>query len=244
MSSSMRTRALVTGAGRGIGAAIAVALARAGHPIILNYLRDHESAENVKAQIEAAGGTAELAPFDVADASASSERIRALLDDERPIGIVVNNAGIVRDNAFPAMPRDDWHAVTRTSLDGFFNVTQPLIMPMVRQRWGRVISIASISGTLGNRGQTNYAAAKAGLVGATRSLALELAKRNITVNAIAPGLIETDMLAQAPVDELKKLIPMRRLGRPDEVAALARFLASDDAAYITGQVITISGGLG
>jgi len=142
------------------------------------------------------------------------------------------------------MPREDWNAVTRTTLDGFFNVTQPLIMPMVRKRWGRIVSIASISGTLGNRGQTNYAAAKAGLTGATRSLAFELAKRNITVNAIAPGLIETDMLKEAPVEEIKKVIPMRRLGRPDEVAALVRFLVSDDAAYITGQTITISGGLG
>jgi 3-oxoacyl-[acyl-carrier protein] reductase len=167
-----------------------------------------------------------------------------LLEDERPIGVLVNNAGIVRDNAFPAMKPKDWRDVTRTSLDGFFNVTQPLTMPMVRQRWGRIISISSISGTFGNRGQTNYAAAKAGLVGATKSLAMELAKRNITVNAVAPGLIETDMLASAPVDEIKKLIPMRRLGQPAEVAALVRFLASDDAAYITGQVITIAGGFG
>jgi 3-oxoacyl-[acyl-carrier protein] reductase len=143
-----------------------------------------------------------------------------------------------------AMSRDDWSAVTRTSLDGFFNITQPLVMPMVRQRWGRIISIASISGTMGNRGQTNYAAAKAGLIGATKSLSFELAKRNITVNAVAPGLIETDMIAAAPVEEIKKVIPMRRLGKPEEVAALVRFLASDDAAYITGQVITISGGLG
>ncbi len=244
MSAQTKGRALVTGAGRGIGAAIAVALADAGHSVIVNYLRDHDSAAGVKARIEAAGGSAELAQFDVADGAASAAALEKLLAHEQPITVVVNNAGIVRDNAFPAMPPEDWTAVTRTSLDGFFNVTRPLVMPMVRQRWGRIISIASISGTLGNRGQTNYAAAKAGLIGATRSLALELAKRNITVNAVAPGLIETDMIAAAPVEELKKVIPMRRLGRPDEVASLVRYLASEEAAYITGQVITISGGLG
>jgi 3-oxoacyl-[acyl-carrier protein] reductase len=238
------TRALITGASRGIGAACALALARVGHPVIINYLRDHASAEAVKARIEGDGGSAQLAPFDVADASATASAIGKLLEDERPIGVLVNNAGIVRDNAFPAMPGSDWSAVTRTTLDGFFNVTQPLVMPMVRLRWGRIISMASISGTLGNRGQTNYAAAKAGLIGATRSLAMELAKRNITVNAVAPGLIETDMTRGAAPDEVKKLIPMRRMGRPEEVAALVRFLASEDAAYITGQAITISGGLG
>jgi 3-oxoacyl-[acyl-carrier protein] reductase len=243
-SSPNRCRALVTGAGRGIGAAIAVALAEVGHPVILNYRSNDATAAAVKARIEAAGGSAELCRFDVADAAASAEAIDKLLQDDRPIGVLVNNAGIARDNAFPAMSRDDWSAVTRTSLDGFFNITQPLVMPMVRQRWGRIISIASISGTMGNRGQTNYAAAKAGLIGATKSLSFELAKRNITVNAVAPGLIETDMIAAAPVEEIKKVIPMRRLGKPEEVAALVRFLASDDAAYITGQVITISGGLG
>jgi len=243
-SSRNRCRALITGGGRGIGAAIAVALAEVGHPVILNYRSNDATAEAVKARIEAAGGSAELCRFDVADAAASSAAIEQLLQDERPIGVLVNNAGIARDNAFPAMSRDDWSAVTRTSLDGFFNITQPLVMPMVRQRWGRIISIASISGTMGNRGQTNYAAAKAGLIGATKSLSFELAKRNITVNAVAPGLIETDMIANAPVEEIKKVIPMRRLGKPEEVAALVRFLASDDAAYITGQVITISGGLG
>lgn len=244
LASPQRSRALVTGAGRGIGAAIAHALAQAGHPIVINYRSDDASAQRVKAAIEAGGGSAELCRFDVSDAAASAEAIERLLQDERPIGVLVNNAGIARDNAFPAMSRDDWNAVTRTSLDGFFNVTQPLVMPMVRQRWGRIISIASISGTLGNRGQTNYAAAKAGLIGATKSLSFELAKRNITVNAVAPGLIETDMIASAPLEEIKKVIPMRRLGRPEEVAALVRFLASEDAAYITGQVITISGGLG
>ena len=221
-----------------------MALAEVGHPVILNYRSNDATAEAVKARIEAAGGSAELCRFDVADAAASSAAIEKLLQDDRPIGVLVNNAGIARDNAFPAMSRDDWSAVTRTSLDGFFNITQPLVMPMVRQRWGRIISIASISGTMGNRGQTNYAAAKAGLIGATKSLSFELAKRNITVNAVAPGLIETDMIANAPVEEIKKVIPMRRLGKPEEVAALVRFLASDDAAYITGQVITISGGLG
>jgi 3-oxoacyl-[acyl-carrier protein] reductase len=212
--------------------------------VIINYVRDEASAAAVKARIEASGGQAELCRFDVANADEAATAIARLLEDERPIGVLVNNAGIARDNAFPAMPKEDWSAVTRTSLDGFFNVTQPLTMPMVRQRWGRIISIASISGTMGNRGQTNYAAAKAGLIGATRSLAQELAKRNITVNAVAPGLIDTDMIASAPVEEIKKVIPMRRLGRPDEVASLVRFLASDEAAYITGQVITISGGLG
>jgi 3-oxoacyl-[acyl-carrier protein] reductase len=221
-----------------------MALAEVGHPVILNYRSNDATAEAVKARIEAAGGSAELCRFDVADAEASSAAIEKLLQDDRPIGVLVNNAGIARDNAFPAMSRDDWSAVTRTSLDGFFNITQPLVMPMVRQRWGRIISIASISGTMGNRGQTNYAAAKAGLIGATKSLSFELAKRNITVNAVAPGLIETDMIASAPVEEIKKVIPMRRLGKPEEVAALVRFLASDEAAYITGQVITISGGLG
>lgn len=245
VTTEVQGRALITGGGRGIGAAIAIALAEAGHPIIINYLRDHDSASAVKQRIEAAGGSVELAPFDVADAAAAARSLAALLEDERPISVVVNNAGIVRDNAFPAMPKDDWKAVTRTSLDGFFNVTQPLVMPMVRRRFGRIISIASISGTIGNRGQTNYAAAKAGLIGATRSLAQELAKRNITVNAVAPGLIDTDMIrGTVPVDEMKRIIPMRRLGRPEEVASLVRFLASAEAAYITGQVITISGGLG
>lgn len=242
----MNVRALVTGASRGIGAAIAVALAEAGHPVILNYRTDHERAAALKASIEARGGRAELAAFDVADADQTRSALEVLLRDDRPIGVLVNNAGFTRDNAFPAMPLQDWTSVTRTTLDGFFNVTQPLIMPMVRRRWGRIISISSISGTIGNRGQANYAAAKAGLIGATRSLALELAKRNITVNAVAPGLIETEMSAHENVNTemLKRMIPMQRLGRPDEVAALVRFLASTEAGYLTGQVITLSGGLG
>ncbi|MEY4576572.1 MAG: hypothetical protein RL701_1275 [Pseudomonadota bacterium] len=240
----MKTRALVTGASRGIGAAVAEMLAREGHRVIVNYRGNHAAAEALQARIREAGGAVELACFDVADAEASAHALQTLLADPDPIGIVVNNAGIAQDGPFPGLTPEAWTNVTRTTLDGFFNVTQPLVMPMVRRRWGRIINIASISGLIGNRGQTNYSAAKAGLIGATRSLAQELAKRNITVNAIAPGLIDTDMLANLDAAMLKKIVPMQRLGRPDEVAELVRFLASDNAAYITGQVIAISGGLG
>jgi 3-oxoacyl-[acyl-carrier protein] reductase len=241
----MKPRALVTGGSRGIGASIALDLARAGHAVILNYLSNDDAARATQAAIEKAGGMCELARFDVADGPGASAAIeRMLADDDHPVGIVVNNAGVARDAAFPALQPEDWERVTRTTLDGFFNVTRPLVMPMVRRRWGRIINISSVSALTGNRGQVNYAAAKAGLIGATRALALELAHRGVTVNAIAPGLIDTDMIAQAPVEEIKKHIPMRRLGRAEEVARLAAFLASDDAGYITGQVIGISGGLG
>lgn len=241
----MSKRALVTGASRGIGAAIAERLAREGHRVILNYRGNHAAAEALLAKIQAAEGQAELACFDVADAEATAQAMQALTEkDPEPISIVVNNAGITQDGPFPGLTTDAWTRVTRTSLDGFFNVTQPLVMPMVRKRWGRIINVASISGLIGHRGQTNYSAAKAGLIGATRSLAQELAKRNITVNAIAPGLIETDMIKDLDAGMLKKIVPMQRLGKPSEVAELVHFLASDHAAYITGQVITISGGLG
>ena len=239
----MKPGALITGASRGIGAAIAAALAAAGHPILLNYRSNRQAAEEVRARIESAGGAAELVPFDVADRAAATEAVEALLAGETPIGIVVNNAGVARDGPFPTLPPADWELVTRTCLDGFYNVTRPLVMPMVRRRWGRIINIASISGLIGNRGQTGYSAAKAGLIGATRSLAQEVARRGVTVNAVAPGLIDTDMIKDAPLDEILKRIPMRRLGRPEEVARLVAFLAGDEAAYITGQVIGINGGL-
>ena len=239
----MKPRALVTGASRGIGAAIALALAKAGHPVILNYRSGREAAEATMERIRRAGGSVEAVPFDVADREAAAHAIESLLAGEIPVGVVVNNAGIARDRPFPSIQPDDWEGVTRTTLDGFYNVTRPLIMPMVRRRWGRVINIASVAGLVGNRGQVNYSAAKAGLIGATRSLAQEVARRGVTVNAVAPGLIETDMIKDAPIEEILKAIPMRRLGQPDEVARLVLFLAGDDAAYITGQVIGINGGL-
>ncbi len=240
----MKPRALVTGASRGIGAAIARALAAAGHPVILNYRSGEEPARAVAAEIAAAGGTAELCPFDVADPAAAGAALERLLaDEERPVGVLVNNAGVARDAPFPALEPEAWEAVTRTTLDGFYNVTRPFVMPMVRRRFGRIINISSVSGVVGNRGQVNYAAAKAGLIGATRALAQEVAHRGVTVNAIAPGLIETDMIASAPVEEILKRIPARRLGKPEEVASLAAFLASEAAGYITGQVIGINGGL-
>jgi 3-oxoacyl-[acyl-carrier protein] reductase len=238
----MSRRALVTGASRGIGAAIAKALAAAGHHVWINYRERTEAAEEVRDAIVASGGLAELVRFDVRDRQATREAVAHLLE-AGPLGILVNNAGVARDAAFPAIDEDGWDDVVRTSLDGFYNVTQPLVMPMVRARWGRIVNVASVSGVVGNRGQVNYSAAKAGLIGATRSLAQELAKRRITVNAIAPGLIDTEMLSGLPMEEAVKRIPMNRLGRAEEVASLVAFLASEDAGYITGQVIGISGGL-
>ncbi|HTA20015.1 MAG TPA: 3-oxoacyl-ACP reductase FabG [Polyangia bacterium] len=239
----MTAVALVTGASRGIGAAIAEELAARGNAILLNYRADEAGARAVKARIEAAGGTATLLPFDVTDAATTAAALAPWSEGDHALDVVVNNAGVARDAAFPAMTLPEWELVTRTTLDGFFNVTRPLIMPLVRRRRGRIINIASLSGLVGNRGQVNYSAAKAGLIGATRSLAQELAKRHITVNAVAPGLIDTEMLKDLPLDEVTKRIPMRRLGRAAEVAKLVAFLASDDAAYITGQVIGINGGL-
>ena len=241
--------ALVTGASRGIGAAIAEELAAAGCRVLLNYRSDGAAAGAVKARIEAAGGHATLLPFDVTDAAATAVALApwtAETGGEAEAGtidIIVNNAGVLRDGPFPAMKADDWETVTRTTLDGFFNVTRPLVMRLVQQRWGRIINIASLAGLVGHRGQVNYSAAKAGLIGATRSLAQELAKRRVTVNAVAPGLIDTDMLAGLPRDELLPMIPMRRFGTVTEVAKLVGFLASEHAGYITGQVISINGGI-
>ncbi len=235
--------ALVTGASRGIGAAIAKELGALGHPVVVNYRTDEDSAKQVQTEIIAAGGTAEIACFDVGEHQATRAAIAQFLTDGKDIGVVINNAGIVADASFPTMTEEAWRSVLRTSLDGFFNVTQPLVLPMARKRWGRIVAISSVSGLIGNRGQVNYSAAKAGLIGAVKSLAREVGKRQITVNAVAPGIIDTDMLEGAPIEEITRQIPLRRVGRAAEVAKLVRFLVSDDAAYITGQVISINGGL-
>jgi 3-oxoacyl-[acyl-carrier protein] reductase len=239
---SSRRTALVTGGSRGIGAAIARRLARDGLFVIINYAKSREAAEAVLAEIRKDGGAGMLCGFDITQAEETEAAIEELRR-QRLISVLVNNAGVTADMPFPVMEQDAWHSVVRTTLDGFYHVTRPLVMPMVRARWGRIINLSSVSGLIGNRGQVNYSAAKAGIIGATKALAQEVARRGVTVNAVAPGLIETDMVKGAPVEEILPHIPMRRLGTAGEVADLVGFLCSDQAGYITGQTIGISGGL-
>ena len=232
---------LVTGASKGIGRAIALRLARDGFDIVVHYGADRDGAERTLADID---GKGRLLGFDIADRAACLAAIEADIEAHGPYYGAVLNAGIARDNAFPAIPGDEWDAVLRTNLDGFYNVLQPLIMPMIRARaGGRIVTLSSVSGMVGNRGQTNYSAAKAGIIGATKALAIELAKRRITVNCVAPGLIETAMIADMPREEVVKTIPMQRVGQPDEVAAAVSFLCSDDAGYVTRQVLAVNGGM-
>jgi len=236
-------RALVTGGSGGIGAAICRRLAVDGHHVIVHANRSLDKAEAVVAAIREAGGSAEAVAFNVTDRAATAAALEKLLA-AGAIQILVNNAGIHADAVFPGMSGEQWDSVIAVSLNGFYNVTQPLSMPMIRTRWGRIITISSVAGLTGNRGQVNYSAAKGALHAASKSLALELASRGITVNAVAPGIIATDMSEGAfDADTIKQLVPMKRAGRPEEVGDLVAFLASDSAAYISGQVISINGGM-
>jgi 3-oxoacyl-[acyl-carrier protein] reductase len=235
---------LVTGASKGIGRAIALQLARDGFDLVLHYGRDREGAEQAAAAVREAGRDARLLGFDIADRAACRAALEAdLAEHGAPYGVVLN-AGITADNAFPALTDAEWDGVLRTNLDGFYNVLHPLVLPMVqRRRGGRIVALASVAGLAGNRGQVNYSATKAGIIGAAKALAVELAKRAITVNCVAPGLIETQMIRNVPLEHVMDAIPMRRIGRPEEVAAVVGFLCSDAASYVTRQVISVNGGM-
>ena len=236
-------RALVTGGSGTIGGAIARALGAAGHHVYVHAHRDREAAEKVAGAIATAGGKSDIVQFDVTDPTATQETLLAILASG-PVQILINNAGIHDDAVMPGMRYEQWKHVIDVSLNGFFNVTQPLLMPMIRTRWGRIINISSVSAVMGNQGQTNYAAAKAGLHGAARSLSLELASRGITVNTVVPGIIASPAIENVfDKPAIERLVPAKRAGRPEEVADLVLFLASERAGYITGQAIGINGGM-
>jgi 3-oxoacyl-[acyl-carrier protein] reductase len=237
--------AIVTGASRGIGRATAVELARAGFYVVVNYNASDAAAAETLAQVEAAGSAGEIRKFDVADAAAVKEALAAVVAQHKRIDVLVNNAGVTADGLFMMMGDEEWHKVINTTLNGFFNVTKPVLREMIRKKRGAIVSVSSISAVMPNRGQANYAAAKAGVNAASSSLAKEVARFGIRVNVVAPGPVDTDMLSAMPMDEsmIKAAIPMARVGKPEEIARVIRFLCSDDASFITGQVITVNGGM-
>ena len=235
--------ALVTGASKGIGQAISVELAKSGYRIVVNYMSDEKGALDTLEMVRQVGSDGQIMQFDVSNFDQTQSAVDDILKQNGSIDALVNNAGITADGLFIMMPRKDWDAVINISLSGFYNVTKPVLEKMIRLKRGAIVSIASVAGLLGNRGQANYSAAKAGLIGASRSVASEVARLGIRVNVVAPGLIETDMIKDAPVENIKALIPMARIGKPLEVARVVRFLCSDDASYVTGQVISVNGGM-
>lgn len=235
---------LVTGSSRGIGKGIAKRLSASGYEIVIHCRSQRDAAEQVLAEIEADGGKGRILQFDIADREATKVSLEADVEANGAYYGVVCNAGLASDGAFPALSGEDWDSVIRTNLNGFYNVLQPLTMPMIRRRKpGRIVTLSSVSGLMGNRGQVNYSAAKAGIIGATKALAVELAKRKITVNCVAPGMIETDMLENVRMDEALQMVPMNRIGTVEEVASLVNFLMSEEASYITRQVISVNGGM-